>query len=318
MPIRTAHIFRIAIIVAITLAATAAPRAADVAAPRLARNERAAVSPDGSRIAFVSDRDSTTDIYVIGVDGTNETRLTHTTDEEDRPMWAPDGGAIWFAVFANDSSRIHAIDPRGEHARVIATVPGRGAVPSPDGKRIVRWIGSWTRNQLFVSAIDGSTPVALTDGAGTAWNAAWSRDGARIAFTGSDSSGGLHVFVVKSDGAELRQLTHFAPEEGRAQMPAWSNDGRQLAVQVSQRQTNASHVWLVDAQTGAARKLAPHAEPVLDEVPAWFPDGKRIAFQSDRAGHGMQIWVMNADGSSPHPITKSYIAGDATVAPSER
>ena len=83
-------------------------------------------------------------------------------------------------------------------------------------------------------------------------------------------------------------------------MPAWSSDGRQLAIQVSGKEVG--HIWLVDLATGDARKLAAHTTPYLDEVPAWFPDGGRVAFQSNRTGR-MEIWVMNADGSGQRQVT---------------
>jgi TolB protein len=56
-------------------------------------------------------------------------------------------------------------------------------------------------------------------------------------------------------------------------------------------------------KSGAATRLNPHASPYLDETPSWFPDGKRIAFQSDRSGR-MEIWVMNTDGSGATQVTK--------------
>jgi TolB protein len=107
---------------------------------------------------------------------------------------------------------------------------------------------------------------------------------------------------MDSDGSNRRQLTHFPPGEGQAQVPDWSPDGRQLTVQTSGR-THVGHVWIVDAGTGAARKLGAHNEPYVDEVPRWFPDGKRIAFQSDRTGR-MEVWVMNSDGSGQRPLTR--------------
>lgn len=116
-----------------------------------------------------------------------------------------------------------------------------------------------------------------------------SPDGSRIAF------------LSNRDGSGLRQLTHVSAEEGQAQVPAWSADGRELAFQVSK--PHLAHVWTADLATGAARKLAAHTEPCLDEVPAWFPDGKRFAFQSDRGG-SIEIWVMNADGSEPRQVTR--------------
>jgi dipeptidyl aminopeptidase/acylaminoacyl peptidase len=66
--------------------------------------------------------------------------------------------------------------------------------------------------------------------------------------------------------------------------------------------TAYSHIWIVDAATGAARKLAAHDQPYLDETPSWFPDGKHIAFQSNRTGR-MEVWVMNADGSGQLQVT---------------
>ena len=54
--------------------------------------------------------------------------------------------------------------------------------------------------------------------------------------------------------------------------------------------------------SGQAKRLAPHGPGRLDETPAWFPDGKRIAFQSDRAG-AFDVWIMGVDGSGERQIT---------------
>ena len=62
------------------------------------------------------------------------------------------------------------------------------------------------------------------------------------------------------------------------------------------------NVWVVDVATGAATKLAPHSESYQDELPSWFPDGKRIAFQSNRTGR-WEVWVINADGTGAKQLT---------------
>jgi Tol biopolymer transport system component len=113
---------------------------------------------------------------------------------------------------------------------------------------------------------------------------------------------------MNADGRGERQLTHFAPADGRPQWPSWSPEGRRLAIQsgVHQRdrpQDNTAHIWIVDVATGAATRLAAHDKPYLDETPSWFPDGSRIAFQSDRTGR-MEIWVMNADGTAARQVTR--------------
>ena len=261
------------------------------------------VSPDGSKIAFLSDRGGATDLYVIATDGTGETRLTQTPEAEGQPDWSADSKEIRYTVFAGDSSRIFSIEPDGKNQRLIGTVPGRALRLSPDGKRILYWIGTWTAMRLLDSDVDGGSARQLTDGSGVVWGSRWSPDGKRIAFADKDAKGVLHVFVMNADGSGRRQVTHFADSEGQAQMPWWSPDGLKLAVQ-SGAKDQPAHIWIVEISTGAARKLAAHEQPYQDEVPAWFSDGKRIAFQSDRTGK-MEVWVMNADGSAPRQVTKA-------------
>jgi TolB protein len=261
-----------------------------------------AVSPDGLKIAFLSDRDGTTDLYLISADGTGETRLTRTPETESQPGWSADGKTIWFAVFANDSSRIFSIEPDGKNQRLLGTVSGRAMRLSPDGKHVLYWIGTWTAMRLFVSDLDGSEVRQLTDGSGVVWGSRWSPDGGRIAFADYDSNHVLQVHVMNADGSDRRQVTHFAPSDGSAQMPAWSPDGVKLAVQ-SGAKGKPAHIWVLDVSTGAAQKLGAHDSPYQDEVPAWFSDGKRIAFQSDRTGK-MEVWVMNADGSAQRQVTR--------------
>lgn len=260
------------------------------------------VSPDGSWISFVSDRDGATDIFVIGADGKGETRLTHTPEAEGQPAWSPDGTRIWFTVFANDASRIYTIPSGGGDPKAIGSVPGRALRLSPDGKRILYWTGTWTAMKMFVSELDGSGARQLTDGNGVVWGARWSPDGKRIAFADKDSTGILQIHVINADGSGRRQVTRFSASDGSAQMPAWSPDGARLAVQSGGKGIPA-HIWTVDASTGSAQKLAAHTEPYADETPAWFPDGKHIALQSNRTG-AMEIWVMGSDGSSPRQVTR--------------
>ena len=276
-----------------------------VAQAPVPRNGDPLVSPDGSRMALASNRDGTPDLYVASADGSVLLRLTHTPDEETLAGWSSDGRRLWFARTANDSSRVFSIDRDGTHESEIVTLPGRSVRVSPDGKRVLYCSGSWTEVRLFVADLDGSHARQLTDGTSVVWGPRWSPDGKSIAFTGRDAAQQLHIIILKVDTGERRQLTHLTPAEGRAQTPAWSADGRQLAVQVSEGNgaSATSHIWTIDVVTGVMQKLGAHTAPYLDEVPSWFPDGKRIAFQSNRTGR-MEVWVMNADGTDQRQLSK--------------
>jgi Tol biopolymer transport system component len=66
---------------------------------------------------------------------------------------------------------------------------------------------------------------------------------------------------------------------------------------------NTAHIWLIDVDTGARRKLAAHDDrPYLDETPSYLADG-RIAIQSNRTGR-MEIWIIGVDGSATQ-LTRS-------------
>jgi TolB protein len=287
----------------VPLLATFAARSASAQAPpkMVQHGVAPAVSPDGSRIAFLSDRDGPTDLWVIGVDGKGETRLTRTPEAEGAASWSSDGREIRFTVFADDASRIYAIPSGGGPAKMIGSVPGRALTLSPDGERILYWTGTWTAMKMFVSGLDGSGARQITDGSGAAWGARWSPDGKRIAFGNRDSGGILQTHVMNADGSGRRQVTRFDRSDGSAQMPSWSPDGTRLAVQSGAKDVPA-RIWVVNAMTGAAEKLGANAGPYADEVPVWFPDGKRIAFQSNRTG-AMEIWVMSLDGSAQRQVT---------------
>jgi TolB protein len=262
------------------------------------------ISPDGSKIAFSSNRNGNDDLYVIGVNGSSETQLTHTPGHESIAGWTADSKQVLFSVFENNTSSIYETGLAGKNNRLIATVPGRNPVLSPDNKQLIYTTGTWTKMALLRSALDGSRTQQVNDGESIAWNIHWSRDGKRFAFTGkSDPKAVLAVFVANADGSDRHQVSRVPLDEGGAQCPAWSSDGRQLAVQVNSRlRKSSAHVWLVDVGSGESRKLAPHAEDYLDETPSWFPDGKHIAFQSNRTGR-MEVWIMNVDGTNPRQVT---------------
>jgi TolB protein len=152
------------------------------------------------------------------------------------------------------------------------------------------------------AVVNGGLPAVSPDGSRIAFLS--NRGGSQDLFVIKDSKDRLAVFVMNADGSGQRQVTRLTPEEGQAQWPVWSPDGRRLAIQVndSNPQAHACHIWIVDVATGEARKLSAHSQSYLDETPSWFPDGKRIAFQSNRTGR-MEVWVMNADGSGQRQVT---------------
>jgi len=263
-----------------------------------------AVSPDGRWIAFGSNRDGQDDLYLIAPDGTAERRLTNTPEREGLPAWSRDGREVRFGTGGRDSTVLMAVSVADGSVRKVARVAGRGAVLSPDGRLVLASVGAFTGARLVITGLDGSGPRYLTDSTSSAFNASWSPDGRQVAYSRLAGDRSISVWVINADGTGARQVTHLEPGQGRAQWPAWSADGRRLAVQVGQAGGMAgnAHIAVVDLASGSLTPLAPHATAWLDETPSWLPDG-RIAFQSDRGGR-MEVWIMHADGTGAMPVTR--------------
>ncbi|HXI20391.1 MAG TPA: hypothetical protein VNH46_04865, partial [Gemmatimonadales bacterium] len=265
-----------------------------------------AVSPDGHSIAFTANRDGHFDIWVIGADGQGERRVTDTEAPERNLAWLATG-EIGFSLFEGDSSRIYAIRPDGTGLHQLGTVPGRELRISPDGSRVVQPLGQFPALRLVVAALDGSGARDLTDGTHPAFHPAWSADGSHIAFSERLGPDTTALAIVAVDGSDHHLIGSIPPAEGSVEMPAWSPDGRRIAVQVGRYPRDrtdqaVAHIRVVDVASGEARQLGRHQRPYLDETPAWFPDGETLAFQSDRTGT-MEVWRMRADGSRRLRVT---------------
>jgi uncharacterized protein (TIGR01244 family) len=264
------------------------------------------VSPDGKWIAFVREGDGVSPgLYVIGVDGSNERRLADAPDGP--PHWLGDGSGVYYGVgkFSEDSSDVRVAKLSGGAPTLLERIPARGATMTADMKSIYASSGKWPNLGLVHIPVGSHEMHHITQKPGAYFNIAIGPD-ERLAFTHSDSGMRMQIWTI-NDGTP-QPMTHIAAEEGSPQWPSWSPDGKSIAVQVGKYNqkdpaSNTSHVWLVDAGTGAARKLAPHERAYLDETPAYFPDGKRIAFQSDRTGR-MEIWIMNVDGTGARQVTR--------------
>ncbi|HXF72957.1 MAG TPA: hypothetical protein VNO79_10160 [Actinomycetota bacterium] len=205
-------------------------------------------SPDGTTIVFSSSRAEPsvgpctpgadlrcpTDIYAIGVDGSNLSRLTTDPAPEYQPVWSPDGGAIAFVRTVRvetgsgmlEVPRIFAMDPDGTDVRQVSSGEGRGdEAPSwsPDGTRLVfaRWNGGWS---IRVVDAERSQERMILGGAWFAYEAEWSPDGELIAFVGNPTAGDYSpedaLYVMRPDGSGIRMLAD-APGYGVAGDIAW-------------------------------------------------------------------------------------------------
>lgn len=126
-------------------------------------------SPDGTRLAFTSERDGgDREIYVMNADGSNQTRLTTSTGFDENPTWSPDGSHIAFDTNRDGNLEIYTMSADGTNQHRVTNHPAIDAIPSylADG-RIVFVSERIAKGQrrLFVVGANGGAVKQITKGA---------------------------------------------------------------------------------------------------------------------------------------------------------
>lgn len=251
-------------------------------------------SPDGTRIAFHSDRNATEadefqnyDIYIMDADGTNVTQVTNDPAGEFFPEWSPDGTRLVFARQSDTDDRylvIVELDSNREFRLTDQTRPADLPAWSPDGSSIAfsgrtsgdcSWEGTDCNVNIYLINVDGSDLTQLTDSNGINAFPAWSPDGREIVFhtTRNDPSSTIweisnwDIYVMSHDGVEVSALTDYA---GADQMPSWSPDGKTIVFQSDR--TGIPRLYTMTRINGFdATLIAPDIQ--YAEFPDWSPIG---------------------------------------------
>ena len=166
-------------------------------------------SPDGTRIAFVSDRDGNAEVYVMNADGSGQTRLTNSPESDGRPSWSPDGTRIAFESDRDGSPEVYVMNADGSGQTNITNNPSFDGSPSwsPDGTRIAFASDRDGNYEVYVMNAAGTGQTRLTTSIG--YYPSWSPDGTRIAFA-SNRDGNSEVFVMNADGTGQTRVTTTA------------------------------------------------------------------------------------------------------------
>lgn len=272
-----------------------------------------AISPDGRRVAFTrwssSGLGSTGSLWVINLDGSGERRVSDALRQPKSPTWSPDGTEIVVnqqhggtiesrvvPVFLYPPTTMVDIFTCAwtfdtELGPVTRDVPCYRMLENPNwALRVVNVAGGAYRD--LPSDIYAFSPT---------WNPTndW-----QVIYKGRT---GLQSMDVKRDA------NWAVTKDASDRSPVYSPDGARLAVAYHQHDHLDIHVMNADG-TGRARLTETPLSVALDAqmkgqtahqwnnaAPAWSPDGRQIAFVTDRTGR-WEIWVMNVDGSAQRPL----------------
>ena len=289
-----------------------------------------AAGRSGGAILFSSDRDSQHDAYyVVNADGSG---LKQVLSSAYKAVWSPDGRWLAFSVgvwpvppgtylmdaggtkkrvsgaactdlsWSPDGRRIVC---EGKTMAIFDVVEGktvktfryRGSHPrwSPDG----RWIAFVIRDELWVTAPNGSRPAQLSAGdVPSDPSMSWAPDGKRLAFLREDLGNDYYqtsVFVAGVEGTDARRLARDAVRV------AWSPRGDLIAITARLGLDKGKNLYLVRPDGTRLRKV--FADVGIGEL-VWAPDGRTLAVSKDG-----DVWVLDARSGRGRRVTQGWRYG---------
>jgi Tol biopolymer transport system component/predicted Ser/Thr protein kinase len=280
-------------------------------------------SPDGRQVAFVRSRQPGVklepgdvfgefqdgDVWVLDFASGEESKLVENAFN---PAYSPDGQRIAVDASWAGPRRIWLLDRQGHNPQQITTdtseeVAHVAPAWSSDGKKIVFQNLARTKFDIRTVNLDSKQMNWVTNDFFTNIRPSWSSSGRFIYFS-SYRSGGINIWraSVKSDGTVSGSLQQVTTGAGQDVEVAVSPDGKRLAYATLRQNAD---IWRlpVSPQTGlpSGTPEAVISTTREDSRGAWSPDGRMVAFNSDRAGD-MNIWLFMLADSSTRQITTGH------------
>ena len=275
-------------------------------------------SPDGKRLAFLSDRDGTTQLHVLWLDTREVAQLTHLATPPANVAWSPDGSQLGFTGFVTDTDPILPIRlperPRGaEWARPAVVVDrlswaydGRGPVP---------------KGHTHVYTLDatlGGTPRQVTSGKFNHTDFDWAADGKSLYVSGirkpeaeylrNDSE----IYHLDLATLAIRPLTDRRGPDGS---PLVSPNGRLVAYVGYDDQLFTNHVaslYLMNAD-GTGQRLLAGNFPSSPRVLGWSSTANALYVSSEEKG-GTNVYRIGLPGGEIQPYGNRYFFAGLTMA----
>ena len=285
-------------------------------------------SPDGRQIAFYRDSDDSTGIYTIPALGGTEHRIykgpSNTWLDTSGLTWSRDGETIAFTE--NDRDKIHchiALLSMSDFTTRPLTWPDDRHIDylpaySPNGQFIAfqRDNVAGTTGDIYIVPSRGGKPKPVTHSFRNKIGLAWTPDGKEIVFsTGYESIGTGALWRVPLSGGTPAAIA------GVGRGAIYPSIARRAHRLVYENIATKENLWRLNLSNEKRRRASPTL--LLSEAgkkmrPHFSPDGRRIAFESDRLGY-WEIWACDANGSNCAQLTSLHtLAGAPQWSPNGR
>ena len=293
-------------------------------------DQRPRWSPDGRKLAFLSSRDGTPQVYWLALDGGEPARLTSLSTAADNELWSPDGKWVAFVSSVYPDCR----DDACNSTRDAETAKNKVKAHVHEKLLFRHWTSWWDgkRSHLFVMPSDGSAAARdLTPGAdydvppfslGGPEAIAFSPDSQELCFTANtDKDEALStngdLFTVPADSSsEPRRITSNPGDDGA---PVYSPDGKWIAYRAQFQPGYEADRWrlmLYDRAQHKSANLTEKFDRSIDEL-AWSADSKNIFFiaeaQAEAPIYSVAVASATEPASSAQTIVRDGFNGEIAV-----
>lgn len=276
-------------------------------------------SPDGTTIAFVSDRSGTDQVWLMKADGSDPRALTQGPAKHAWPEWHPDGKHL--LVWSHDGGRHAIVAVTVDGGQPTTLVESREAldrpVYRPDGATIAYGAvtdGNW---DVWIANADGSQKARLTSDPAMESNPLWSADGKSLAYKVAPSGRyGLTVenFMTFEKGLDKPTL-HVWNGPQAIQMNAFGPDGKRVAytaeiISGASGKDRVSYANVVSTVSlSGAEAVATDAiiisegRTIADRGAVFSPDGGKVAFWAWDRRHRATLWLYDLAKQASQQLT---------------
>src|SRR5262249_25299107 len=240
------------------------------------------ISPNGNKITFESNRTGSFEIWVMNADGSAQTRLT-SSGNNNNPSFSPDGTKIVFVSTRSvaPGHGVYVMNADGTGETQLAAFPSNsGGRPhfNFDGSKIAfDWgvVGpSGLRSQIWTMNANGTSLTNITNNSSVDdYDPAYSRDGTKIVFS-SDGPAGVSPFnlwTVNSDGTTRVNLTNDSNFNHDRDFPYYSLDWSQIVFMASftEYQNGIDQIHVINANGSGETNISNNTSNDVD--PSWGP-----------------------------------------------
>lgn len=277
-------------------------------------------SPDGEKIAWVSNRSGSNQIWIMNSDGSSQQQVTSGPKIHAWHTWRPDGSRLVYWGYDNTTkkSMIATCLPDGSDEVIVIESEGALDKPaySPDGEYIAYAAeieGNW---DIWVAKQDGSEFFRLTSDPQMETNPLWRPDGMVLAYKAC-ASGNYSLcgeeFLTFENGFKAPTIYRWNGPKS-IQMYDWSPDGNSIAY-TAEIVTNASgedrvsyvavvdQIVLANMQTSNTYDILSNGCTLGDRGPVFSGDGEKIAFWAWDKSYRATLWIADSDGGNLRQLT---------------